>query len=79
MKWTTKENITKDIKELKTSHLENILKMLVRNNGKEVCFGGGIADEIWGDCEVVDNTEKIEKIELELRLRKIENNKLENE
>ena len=73
MKWTTKDNITKDIRELETSHLENILKMLKRNNGKEYVTGGIGADGIpYGNVEYVDNDEAIEKIELELRLRKLE-------
>ena len=75
MKWTTKENITKDIRELETSHLENILRLLIKNNGEGVVIGDIGGDGIpYGDIDYIDNDEKIEKIELELRLRKLELN-----
>ena len=73
MKWTTKDNVTKDIRDLETSHLENILKMLIKNDGDTIYYGGGMfPDEMYYDEDEVDNTESIEKIELELRLRKLE-------
>jgi len=73
MKWTDANGVTKNIKDLDTSHLENILAMLKRNHGKTIMSGGGVdIDDIWYDEETIDNTSKIEKVELELRLRKLE-------
>ena len=73
MKWTTKDGVTKDIRELKTSHLENIIRLLKKRNGTYMTYGGGTdAEDMWFDEELVNLDEDIEKIELELRLRKIE-------
>ena len=71
MKWTTKEGKESDIRDLETSHLENILKMLIKSNGTEIFYGGGVdANDMYFDSEEINNDDKIEKIELELRLRK---------
>ena len=82
MKWTDANGVTKDIRDLDTYHLENILAMLKRDDGKTVYYGGGVdVDDMWHeewyDEETIDNTSKIEKVELELRLRKLEETKPE--
>ena len=74
MRWTDASGITKDIKDLETSHLNNILKHLHKYHGQTRMRGGGGGDcgDMWYDEETIDNRRKIEAIDLELRLRKIE-------
>lgn len=75
MKWTTKDGDKLEIADMGTSHLENVLRLLIKNQGKMRIIGGGGVDidDMWYDEEEIDNAEIIDAVKLELRLRKIEN------
>lgn len=75
--WETKDHKRIKIKDMETSHIENTIKLLKRNPtfyDEEYC-GGNCPEEYFYDY--IDNSklveDKIEELELELRLRKIEN------
>ncbi len=74
MKWEDKQGNIKDIKDLETNHLENILKQLKKRDGKIKIYGCDLDGGYHQDEEEIDESERIEKVELELRLRKIEAN-----
>ena len=74
--WETKDHKIIKIKDMETSHIENTIKLLKRNPKfyDEEYYGGDCFEEYFYDY--IDNSklveEKIEELELELRLRKIE-------
>lgn len=75
--WETKDHKFLKIKDMDTSHIENTIKLLKRNPkfyDEEYSFWGGDSDGMFYDYE--DNSylveRKIDELEFELRLRKIE-------
>lgn len=75
--WETKDHKIIKIKDMETSHIENTIKLLKRNPtfyDEEYSYYGYDADSIFYDYE--DNShlveEKIDELEFELRLRKLE-------
>ena len=78
--WETKDHKMIKIKDMETSHIKNTIELLKRNPtfyDEEYSFwDGGDADGMYYDY--VDNRQlvedKIDELELELRLRKLERN-----
>lgn len=75
--WETKDHKMIKIKDMETSHIENTIKLLKRNStfyDEEYEYYGICGDEYYYDYE--DNShlvkEKIDELELELRLRRLE-------
>lgn len=74
--WETKDHRMIKIKDMETSHIENTINLLKRNSKiyDEEYYGGYDAEDMYYDY--IDNShlveEKIEELEFELRLRKLE-------
>ena len=80
--WETKDHKKMKIKDMETSHIENTIKFLKRNPtfyDKE--YGFWDSDNGFF-CDYIDNShlveDKIDELEFELRLRKIEKGSVVN-
>ena len=78
--WETKDHKLLKIKEMETSHIENVIKFLQKRpdfyDEYFYCYDGMCPEDSFSDYinnkDLVDK--KIEELELELRFRKLEDN-----